>query len=795
MFSNNLKIAIRNLLKNKTFSFINVFGLSIGITCTILILLWVQDEVDFDKFHKNGNKIYRVVQEDKDGENSRTPALLAPEITSKVPEIASFTRIFKLPNIIFQEETNIFREENGIVVDPQFFTIFNFPWIEGNPETALSAPSNVIITETLAKKYFGNNDPINKTINIDGKSASIVTGVIKDIPKNSHLKFDFVLPFCLLEAIMPSDVNNWGAFNYTTYLQLAPAANIAATNQKINQIAKDKLPSQLLAFWNKFELQPLSQIHLSADISNRHFLGNFTVVEDRNTVYIFSCIALFILLLACINFMNLSIAQSGKRTREIGLKKVMGSSRNQLRKQFISEFFVISLIALTIAIVLVNLLLPWFNQISGKTLVVDHPTNIFFYLAILLFTTLLAGFYPAFSLSSHNPVNTLRGQVLGAINTSKLRSSVVVFQFSISIILIASTFIVYQQLHYIQDKNLGFQKENIVYAPIPGNAASRYHTMKQELLKNPDILAVSAKDCLPTTTLRNLVDFYWDDKKPGQEVMMELTGVDYQYFEGLNIGLLAGRSFSEAFPGDASNAFILNEEAVKQTGLESPIGKKFSAWNKSGTIVGIIKNTNFKSLHEKPNPQVYHLMKNIQEEAGLTGVMLMKLNGAKQAETLSSIEKTWKSLNSDAPFDIHFLDQTYNQLYSSERRINLIFGYFSILAILIACLGLFGLALHSADQRRKEIGIRKVNGARISEVLVMLNSDFVKWVTIAFVIATPIAWFAMNKWLENFAYKTELSWWIFALAGLLALGIALLTVSWQSWRAATRNPVEALRYE
>ncbi len=724
MFSNNLKITIRNLLKNKTFSFINVFGLSIGITCTILILLWVQDEVNFDKFHKNGNQIYRVVQEHKDGKNSLTPALFAPEITAKVPEIVSFTRIFKLPNVIFQEETNIFHEENGIVVDPQFFTIFNFPLIEGNPETALSSPSNVIITESLAKKYFGNSDPINKTMNIDGKSASVVTGVIKDIPKNSHLKFDFVLPFCLLEAIMPSDVNNWGAFNYTTYLQLAPGANIAAINQKINQIAKDKLPSQLLTFWNNFELQPLSQIHLSADISNHHFLGDFTVVEDRNTVYIFSCIALFILLLACINFMNLSIAQSGKRTREIGLKKVMGSSKNQLRKQLIGEFFVISLIALTIAIFVVNLLLPWFNQISGKTLVVDHPTNIISYLAILLFTTLIAGFYPAFSLSSHNPVSTLKGKVFGTSKASKLRSSLVIFQFSISIILVASTFIVYRQLHYIQDKKLGFQKENIVYAPIPGNAAGRYQTMKEELLKNPAILAVSAKDCLPTTTLRNLVDFYWDDKKPGQEVMMELTGVDYQYFEELNIELLAGRSFSEAFPGDASNAFILNEEAVKQTGLESPIGKKFASWNKSGTIVGIIKNTNFKSLHEKPNPQVYHIMKNIQEEAGLTGIMLMKLNGAKQAETLSFIEKTWKSLNSDAPFEIHFLDQTYDQLYSSERRINLLFGYFSILAILIACLGLLGLALHLADQRRKEIGIRKINGAKISEILTMLKRTF-----------------------------------------------------------------------
>jgi len=795
MFTNNLKIAIRNLLKNKTFSFINVFGLSIGITCTILILLWVQDELNFDNFHKNESQIYRVVQDDKDGKNSRTPAMLAPEITAKIPEIGSFTRVFKLPGLVFKQETNILNEDNGIVVDPQFFTIFNFPFIEGNPETALSAPSNVIITESLAKKYFGNSDPINKTINIDGKSASVVTGVIKDIPKNSHLKFDFVLPFCLLEAIMASDVNNWGAFNYTTYLQLTPGANIAATSLKINQIAKDKLPAQLLTFWNKFELQPLEQCHLSADISNHHFLGDFTVVEERSTVYIFSCIAFFILILACINFMNLSIAQSGGRTREIGLKKVMGSSRSQLKKQFIGEFFLISLIALAVAIVAVNLLLPWFNQISGKTLVVDHAKTIIPYLTILLLTTLLGGFYPAFRLSSFNPVKTLKAQVHGSFKTSHLRSSFVIFQFAISIILIVGTFIVYKQLQYIQDKKLGFQKENMVYVPITGNSASRYKTMKEELLKNPDILAVSAKDCLPTTTLRNLVDFYWDDKKPGQEVMMELTGVDYQYFEELNISLLAGRSFSESFPGDASNAFILNEEAVKQTGLESPVGKKFASWNQSGTIVGIIKNTNFKSLHEKPNPQVYHIMKNIQEEAGLTGVMLIKLNGTKQAETLSFIEKTWKNLNADAPFEFHFLDQTYDQLYSSERRINLIFGYFSVLTILIACLGLFGLALYSADQRIKEISIRKVNGATISEVMAMLNKDFIRWVAISFVIATPIAYFVMHKWLENFAYKTTLSWWIFALAGLLVLGIALLTVSWQSWKAATRNPVEALRNE
>lgn len=788
-------MAIRNILKYGTFSFINVFSLSMGLICTILILLWVQDELSFDSFNKDANQIYRVVQYDNDGRNSRTPALFAPELSANIPEIESYTRIFKLPVLIFKHEQHIYHEDNGIVVDPQFFSIFNYPFIEGDPKTALSSPANVIITETLAKKYFGDSDPINQNINIDGESSSVITGVIKDIPENSHLKFDFVVPFSLLEAVASSDVNNWGAFNYTTYLKIVPDADIASTSNKINQIAKTKLPPQILAFWKKFELQPLSECHLSADVSNRHFLGSFTVVENRNTVYIFSYIAFFILLLACINFMNLSVSQTGGRTREIGMKKILGSSRIQLSKQFLSEFFLLSLIALVLAIIVVEFLLPWFNHISGKTLGLDYKKNILLYLGILLLTTLLGGIYPAIRLTSLNSLKTLKKQINGTLKTSKVRSYLVIFQFAISIILISGTFIINKQLQFIQNKNLGFQKENIVYVPIMGNSGAQYQTMKEELLKNPDILAVTAKDCLPTTTLRNLVDFFWDDKKPDQQVMMELTSVDYDYFKELNIEFVAGRSFSKTYPGDASHAFILNEEAVKETGIKSPVGKKFASWNKSGTIVGVIKNTNFKSLHEKPNAQVYQVMQNVQQEAGMTGVMLIKLGGLKLHETISAIEETWKKLVPDAPFEAHFLDQTYDQLYSSDRKVKLIVSYFSLIGILIACLGLYGLALFSADKRKKEIGIRKVNGAKISEILSMLNKDFVKWVVIAFVIATPIAWYAMHEWLENFAYKTSLNWWIFALAGIVALGIALLTVSWQSWRAATRNPVEAIRHE
>jgi putative ABC transport system permease protein len=794
MFKNYLKITLRNLLKNKTYSFINIFGLSIAITCTILILLWVNNELSYDMFNKNAKQIYRVVQYDNNGKNSRSPAQLAPALAAEIPEIDSYARIVKLPRIIFKKGTKNFNEDNGIIVDPRFFTMFDFPLLKGNPKTFLSESGDIVITESLAKKYFGDEDPVNKTIQLDGQNEVKVTGILKDIPGQSHIQFDFVMPFSLWEILSPSDVKNWGAFNYTTYLHLKENADVGAATIKINKLAGTRMPQQLLSDWKKFELQPLAQCHLSADIENTQFLGNFTVVEDGNTVYMFSVIAFFILLLACINFMNLSTARSGMRTREIGLKKVIGSSRAQLIFQFLGEFFLLSIIAFVFAIVSVQLLLPYFNQISGKELVINHAKNIVTYILIILLTTLLGGFYPAFYLSSFNPIKILKGQIHGSSKAKKMRSVLVVFQFAISIILVTGTIVVFQQLQYIQNKKLGFQKENIIYTPIAGNVGNKYNALKNELLKNPDVSIVTAKDCLPTTLRRNLVDFYWDEKVPGQNVLMELTGVDYKYFEALNIKFEEGRSFSEEFPTDA-NAFILNEEAVKQTGLKSPVGKKFATYNKSGVIIGVIKNTNFKSLHNTVNPQVYHLMNNVGVEAAYTGVMLIKLNGIKQAESLSSIEDTWKSFNPNVPFEYHFLDQTYEKLYSVEQRTRTIFNYFSFLAILIACLGLYGLAAFTAERRSKEIGIRKALGADVKSIVSMFTNDFTKLVLLANIIAWPVAYYFMNKWLQDFAYRIEISWWMFVLSGGIALLIALATVSFQAIKAATVNPVESLRYE
>ena len=795
MFKNYLKITFRNLLKNKIYSFINVFGLAIGITCTILILLWVQDELSYDEFNKNADSIYRVVKYSDDNKGaSQSPAQLAPAISSEISGVDSYVRIFKLPRLIFKQQNNNFYEDKGIIADPTILSMFTFPLEEGNPRTALNEPVDIVITETMAKKYFGNSDPLNKTILIDGQNEVKVTGVLKNIPIQSHIQFDFILPFRVIEILNPQDVQNWGAFNYTTYIRLEKNVNIKAFTQKMNELAGTKIPPEVGSFWKKFELQSLDKCYLSADIDNELFSGSFAVSDDINNVYIFSIIAFFILLIACINFMNLSTARSGTRTREIGIKKVMGSSRAQLISQFLGEFLLISIIAFTFALVFVELILPFFNQISGKDIVFDLTKNTILYLLIIILTTFLGGFYPAFYLSSFIPVRILKGQVHGSSKAGKMRSMLVVFQFTISILLITSTIIVFKQLQYVHNKKLGFQKDNIVYLSLGGQVGNKYQAIKNELLKSPDILGVTAKDCLPTELRRDLVDYYWDTKPPGQQVLMELCGIDYDYFKMLNIKFAEGRSFSEKYSTDTTN-FVLNEEAVKETGIKSPIGKKFADWNKSGIIVGVIKNTNFKSLRKKVNPQVYFIMNNIGAETEMNGVMLIKISGKNQYEALSHIEKVWKDFNPNVPYEFHFLDQAYEKLYISDQRTSTIINYFSILAILIACLGLYGLAAFTAEKRTKEIGIRKTLGADVKTILAMLTNDFTKWILLANLIAWPTAYYIMNRWLHDFAYKINLSWWMFALAGGIALVIALATVSFQAIKAATANPVKSLRYE
>ncbi|MBN2861775.1 MAG: ABC transporter permease [Bacteroidales bacterium] len=789
MITNFFKITLRRFSKNKISFLINIVGFAIGMSCVIIIALWIYDEQNYDTFNKNKKSIYRVTtfyDKYKWEGLALTPAPLTPVAKNQVPELTNATRLFSCPPVTMQSGEKIFNEQNGIFADPSFLDIFSYPLIYGSSETIFQNDYSIILTQKLAYKYFNNENPVGKQVIVDGDLLTI-DGVLKDIPHNSHLQFDFIVPFNLIGQPL------WGNMSFQTYVQLSKETDPIVVADKLTSLANTNCPQ--IQQGAIFQLQPLKKIHLDG---NNEF--NYTDTGNIDNVFLFATIACLILFIACFNFINLTTIQSEIRNKEIGIRKVNGANRKQLKYQFLIESILLTFVAICIAFGLSKLLLPYFNQISDKQLVLDFSD---FRVMISLFvitvgTGIIAGFYPALYLASRNPLSALKDAFFSPAqkksNQLLTRKILVVMQFTFSLALITSTLLIYNQIKYIQNKDLGFNKEKIIFIPLKNQIASHYQTFKNELLKLSNIQSVTAQDYLIASTNNRTTNYDWENKEEGESIDMIVSQVDYDFFETLDLPVMRGRSFSFNFNTDKETGFILNEEAIAKMDIENPIGKYFSYNDKRGQIIGVVKNANLESLHRKINPHVFHL---INDPASITnnGIALIKLNGVEIPGTLKSIESVFKDLCNDAPFEYYFLDKVFDNLYKSEQRTGKIVVCFTVLAILISCLGLFGLARFSAQRRTKEIGIRKVNGAKVSEILALLNKDFVKWVAIAFVIATPIAWYAMNKWLENFAYKTKLSWWIFAMAGLLALGIALLTVSWQSWRAATRNPVEALRYE
>ncbi len=806
MFKNYLKIALRNLFKQKSFSFINIAGLSIGIACSILIFLWVQDELSFDRFNKNANNLYRIINYNGEFENrgAGTPAPLGPALKQEMPEVVNYTRFAPVPKIVLSKEDKMFYEERLVLADSSIFNMFTFPFLKGNPKTALSSTDKMVITESMAKKYFGEEDPMGKTIIIEGGGEALISGVVKDIPKNSHIQFDFLISFQLLyeDRIFGTQ---WGDFNFTTYVQLERNSRVEHLNENVTEIARAHNCPQVKWGNLKFYLQPLTDVHLDAGTAP----SGVEIVApggDTKYVYIFSLIAVFILFIACVNFMNLSTARATNRIKEIGMRKTIGANRFQLIVQFLGESFLVTVIAGLIALLLIELFLPSFNQLSGKQLnlhLLEYKMVIILG-AIIIFTALVSGSYPALYLSNFSPISILKGSSFFRTKTGNrsikisdsagFRKVLVVLQFSLSIGLIFGTAVIYQQLQFMRNKKLGFDKENIVMLPARGNFLLKYNVIKNELTRNPNILAVTAKDWMQFRSQKNTNDFDWEGKQDNYEVMMTHVKVEYDYFDVMNVEFVEGRNFSKDFKTDATEAFILNEEAVRRTGLESPVGKSFRLYDKKGYIIGVIKDVYFGSLHQTVNPQVFHVLANMYHAWGY-GAILVKINGQKPEQTLSTIESYWNKMNPTAPFEYHFLDETYDNLYKSEKRLNIIFNYFTGLAIFISCLGLFGLTLFTANKRTKEIGIRKVLGASVSNIVGLLSFQFVKWVLVANLIALPVGYYVMNLWLQNFAYRIGLSVWTCVLAGLVALLIAILTVSYQSIKAAAANPVESLRYE
>ncbi|MFZ0391240.1 MAG: ABC transporter permease [Calditrichia bacterium] len=792
MIRNYLKIAFRNLYRNKLFSLINIAGLATGMAVCLLIVLWVSDELSYDNFHRDGERIYRVIQEaDYAGEwttLARTPFPLGKALQEDYPAIEQTARIMRT-SAAFRLEDKTFSQDPGIYSTPNLLTFFSFPLIAGNPRTALAHPLSVVLTEKTARKYFGTTQALGKSLEIEKGFVVEVTGIMRDVPANSHLQFDFIVPFDLIrEYGFNMDEMPWENSNnaHYTYLKLRPGADAAVVSDQIAGVMQKHVPEST----NRFFLQPLSRIHLYSG-----FVGDVEGHGDIKYVYIFSLMAVFVLLIACFNFMNLTTARSGKRAREVGIRKVVGASRSELVRQFFGESILFSLLAMVLAHAIVELFLPVFNHLAQKQLEVSYFSGNLFLpvlIGLAVLTGIVAGSYPALFLSSFQPATVLKGAKSAGAGSARFRKILVVTQFSISIILIISTLIVYNQLNFMRSKKLGFDKDKLLYVHLTAEAREKYDALKSELQKNPGIENITVASHLLTDVSHTFNGVSWEGKLPGKEVAMNGISVDHDFIRTFGMKMAEGRDFSREFTTDSREAYILNEAAVQKMGIDSPVGKQFSpaeGMDRSGKIIGVVQNFHFKPLNRHIEPMF--LMIGERERY----YMYLRMKKGNLSGSIAEVKAVWQKMIPEAEFNYGFFDEALAALYGNEQRIGNLFRYFAFLAIFISCLGLFGLASFMAEQRTKEIGIRKVLGAGISNIVLLMSGQFLKWVLLANLLAWPLAWLAMHRWLQNFAYRTEVEIRFFLLAAAAALVIAFLTVSYQAVRTALANPVNALRYE
>ena len=756
--------------------------MAIGMASAILILLWVQDEWSYDRHFKNANELFRVIENQNltTGGNSLivpVPGALALALKEEYPEIIRAVRL--CPNPLTLQKKGEFIEETVISTDKDFLKMFGIRFIRGDINTALDDPHSIVITEETAKKYFGNEEALGKTVASRGFNVT-VTGVVKSMPENSHIQFNILIPVEWL-SLLAAHTDGWNE-RFNTYIELKKGTESKIVEAKIHDFIKRHNKESN----SEIFLQNIKKVHLYS--LGKYFADSYGT-GDITYVRILSMIAVFILIIACINFLNLSTAQSSRRAREIGVRKVAGANKRKIVFQFLGESLLIVLVAHVIAMILVELLLPGFNNLIGKQLSVNYQSAGLYIglITVVLFCGLLAGSYPAFYLSSLKPLDVIKGVINKNPGNTGFRRSLVIFQFSLSILLIICTLIVKMQLKYIQNKNLGFSKDNIGYFMFPTRPSDpKLESLKKELINNPDILCVTrAWNPFYNEGTRN--GFSWAGKKEGDDVYFHVLGADVDYAKTYKLELKEGRFFSSEFSTD-NTAIVINEEAAKILGFRNPIGEIITTSRASKlNIIGVVKDFHIQSLHYKIGPLIMQI--------GSSNNFYIKMKPDKIISTVDFIKTTFKSFDPGLPIDFHFLDDDYDNLYRTERRMGKIFSYFSLLAIIISCLGLIGLSSFMTERRTKEIGIRKINGAKSVEIFTLLSREYIIWVMISIIIACPVAWYAMHKWLQNFAYRTDMTWWIFALAGFVALFIALLTVSFQSYKAASKNPVEALRYE
>ncbi len=791
MFKNYFKIALRNIFRHKAYSAINIIGLSIGMAASIFILLWVSNEKSYDRFHEKASKIYRITADaGNDFKAAVNPAPMPPFLQQNIPAIANTVRLNNQITTVLQVDDKKFEEKNGFFVDSSFFQVFNFPVLKGNVTQALTRPDGILLSEALAVKYFGKEDAVGKVLRLNNKSDVYVTAVFKNVPANSHLQFDYLRPMLAIAHTNQDIVEEkWDNFNFYGYIQLndnfkATDAALATLTKQINDIYKSKVDAA--SFKIDFELQPLTDIHLYSKLQidlPGHGNGQY--------VNIFFGVAVFILIVACINFMNLATARSARRAKEVGLRKVVGAGRRQLILQFLGESVMIAVFSLVIAILLVWLALPGFNYLAGKELAINlfDGKLITFLIGIALFTGLVAGSYPALYLSGFKPVRVLKGSIKSVGANLVLRNGLVVTQFVLSIVLLVGTIVVYRQLNYIKTMNLGFDKSNLVYMPMNGEIWNKQEAYKTLLKTNPLTADYAITNDVPTNLSSGTINVRWDGKDPGKQVVIPTLQVDEGFFNVFQMQMLSGRGFSKEFKGDSSN-YVINEKMAALMGLNTAtaVGKNITLWDVPGTVIGVVKDFNFKPVQTKIEPLIMKLNT-------WGGIVVVRTQPGKTEATLKALSEMNASINPAFPFSYNFIDQDLDNQYKGEQRVGSLFNLFAILAIFISCLGLYGLSAYMTEQRSKEIGVRKVLGASVFNVVYLLSQKFTKLIIIAIIIAIPLSWYMISSWLNGFAYRIEIGWTVFVLASVAAVFIAWLTVSYESIKAAIANPVKSIKAE
>jgi len=793
MLRNYFKIALRNLWRHKAFSIVNILGLAVGMTACFLIYLYVHFETSYDAFNTKSDRIYRIISDIKTPSEllqwSSTSSPIAINMQHDFPEVESSVRIGP-ESFLVRKGNEKFQETNTLVADSTLFSIFDFPLVHGNPATALKEPLSIVFSQTAAKKYFGDANPIGQTVLLTGEGfPALVTGVMKDIPENSQIKADMIVSMSSLRRFQPHSLDSeWINFGVQSFVLLRPNANAKALEAKLPAFVQQHTGASLAK----------AQMQLTLHLEKLRDVYLYSTRDDSktgniNNVYIFSIVAIFILAIACINFVNLTTARSADRAKEIGIRKVAGSTRWQLAKQFLGESIVVALLAFVVAVLLSWLLLPLFNQLAGKQVsppFFRQPVYILYLLGVSLVIGFISGLYPATVLSSFRPVSVLKGRFVSGSGGTILRKGLVIFQFTISIALITATIVVYMQLKYMRAQDLGFNKDQTMVINTNGDPAKE--SFRQSLTGIPGVVSTTFSSGVPGGDIATAYSKLENHGGEMQTTSLMVYFVDFDYLQQYQMKILAGRGFSRAFGTDTTQAMVINESTAKLLGYSSvadAVGKKFEQWGRQGRIIGVVKDFHYMALQQEIKPMVLRMEPNAYQ------MLSVKVAANNLPATISAIETKWNAAIPARPFSYEFLDQSFNKQYQDEEQFGRLFLNFAILAIFISCMGLLGLASYSTLQRTKEIGIRKVLGASVSNIVGLLSVDFLKLVLIALLIAVPVSLFSMNKWLQDFAYRIHLTWWMFVLAGILSIIVAFVTISFQAVRAAVANPSSSLRSE